>query len=126
MQMNLRFSVLLIVLLSHLRKLLPSAMFDDFPFNFGSINMPSQYGRCAGSDCRCCPGIPNFQNVCGPTPSMVNPENLALPLRTCVLPAGPLKSSLQFPEKVQAQQLEKMGRVRGKPDHLDIVLRVQS
>jgi hypothetical protein len=49
-----------------------------------------------------------------------------LPLRTRELPAGPLISPLPFRAKTQVQGLWKVARVRGKPDHLDIVLRVQS
>jgi hypothetical protein len=117
---------MLIVLLSHLSGFLPSAVLDDFLFNFGSINKPSQYGRYAEPYCRRCPGIPNIQNVCGPMLSTSNPENHALPSQTRELSAGPLISSHQFPEKTQVQGLREVTRVRGRPDHLNIVLRVQS
>jgi hypothetical protein len=105
MEINLRFSALLIVILSHVSGFLPSVVLGDFLFNFGSTGMPSQDGRCAGPSCRRCSGIPNIQNACGPMPSTINHENLALPLLTRELPAGPLISSLQFPEKAQVQGL---------------------
>jgi hypothetical protein len=38
-------------------------------------------------------------------PSTINPENLAVPLQTRELPAGPLIFSLQFLEKAQVQGL---------------------
>jgi hypothetical protein len=101
MEMNLRFSALLIMLLSYLSGFLPSAVLGDFLFKFGSVTLPSQYGRCVGPYCRRCPGIPNIQNVCGPIPDTINTENLALPLRTRELPAGPLISPLPFPAKTQ-------------------------
>jgi hypothetical protein len=46
-----------------------------------------------------------LQNVCGLISSTINPENLALPLPNRELPAGPLISSLQLPEKAQVQGL---------------------
>jgi hypothetical protein len=64
--------------------------------------------------------------MCGPMPSTINSKNLALPLRARELHAGLLISSLQFPEKVQVQGLERLARLRGKSDHLNIALCVQS
>jgi hypothetical protein len=105
MEMNQRFSTLLMTLLSHLSGSLTSAVLGDFLFKFGSINISSQYGRCAGPYCSRCPGILNIQNVCVPIPSTINLENLALPLRTRELPAGPLISPLPFSAKAQVQRL---------------------
>jgi hypothetical protein len=79
METNLRFSALPVVPLSHLSGFLPSAVFGDVLFNFGSINKSSQSGRCTGPYCRR-PGISNIQNVYKLIPSAINPENLALPL----------------------------------------------
>jgi hypothetical protein len=59
-------------------------------------------------------------------PGTINSQNLASPLSPRQLPAGLLISSLQFSDDAQVHRLQKVAGGRGKPDHTNTVLRVQS
>jgi hypothetical protein len=122
---NLSFSSSLIVLLTCVSGFLPPAVLRDFLLNLILINMPSRNRRSARPDGRRGPGLPNHQCRYGLVPGPINPQDLGLPPRRRYPPAGLLITSLQFSESAEVKRLQKVAGVRGKPDYLNIVARVQ-
>jgi hypothetical protein len=92
---------------------LPHAVLADFLPNLISVNIPSRNCRNARSHRRSRPRLPSRQCVCGPMPSAVNLQDLALPERRRCLPAGPLIPSFPFSEQTSVKQLQKVAGVRG-------------
>jgi hypothetical protein len=121
MEMKLRFSARPIVLLSHLSGFLPSAVLGDFSSILARSTYHLSVADVLGLIAAAAQKFQPFRTYADLYQVQSILRTLTYHCENRELPPGTLISSLQLPEKAQVQGLEKVARVHGKPDPLNIV-----